>query len=83
VIYLSDIFTYNAKYFQALGLPREKWRSFANSLPGMLKLLHDVAWQFAKKLVHKVVWKAQQCMTLLGNLLKNLWMKLFGKLHSA
>ena len=54
MIYSSDLFTYNAKYFQTL--PREKWRSFANSLRSMLKLVHEVAWQFAKKLVHEVVW---------------------------
>jgi len=43
VSYLSDIFTYNAKYFQTLS--GEKCQSFAN----MLKLcskLHEVAWQF-------------------------------------
>ena len=34
----------------------------------MLKLVHEVAWQFAKKLLHEVVWQAPQCMTLLGNL---------------
>jgi len=28
-IYSNDLFTYNATYFQTL--PREKWRSFANS----------------------------------------------------
>jgi len=66
VIYSSDLFTYNAKYFQTLH--REKWRSFTNSLHSMLKRVHDVAWQFAKKLVHKVVWQAPQCMKLLGNL---------------
>jgi len=47
VICSSDLFTYNAKYFQTLS--GEKWRSFANSLRGMLKLrstLHEVAWQF-------------------------------------
>jgi len=78
VIYLSDLFTYNAEYFQTL--PREKWRSFANSLRSMLKLAHEVAWQFAKKLVyevawqfakklvHEAVWQAPQCMMLLGNL---------------
>ena len=47
VIYSSDLFTYNAKYLQTLF--GEKWRSFANSLPSMLKLhstVHEVAWQF-------------------------------------
>jgi len=47
VIYSSDLFTYNAKYFQTLS--GEKWRSFANSLRSMLKLrstVHEVAWQF-------------------------------------
>jgi len=34
----------------------------------MLKLVHEVAWQFAKKLVHEVVWQAPQSMNLLGNL---------------
>jgi len=34
----------------------------------MLKLGHEVAWQFDKKLVHEVVWQARQCMKLLGNL---------------
>jgi len=46
VIYSSDLFTYNAKYFQTLF--GEKWRSFANSLRSMLKLrstVHEVAWQ--------------------------------------
>ena len=43
----SALFTYNAKYLQTLF--GEKWRSFANSLPSMLKLrstMHEVAWQF-------------------------------------
>jgi len=66
VIYSSDLFTYNAKYFQTS--PTEKWRSFTNSLRSMLKLVHEVAWQFAKKLVHEIVWQAPQCMKLLGNL---------------
>jgi len=47
VIYSSDLFTYNAKYFQTLS--GEKWRSFASSLRGMLILrstVHGVAWQF-------------------------------------
>jgi len=44
VIFSGDLFTYNAKYFQTL--PMEKWRSFANSLRSMLKLVHEVAWQF-------------------------------------
>ena len=78
VIYSSDLFTYNAKYFQTLSM--EKQRSFANSLRSMLKLVHEVAWQFAekllyevawqfaKKLVHDIVGQAPQCMTLLGNL---------------
>jgi len=46
VIYSSNLFTYNAKYFQTSG---EKWRSFANSLHSMLKVhstVHEVAWQF-------------------------------------
>ena len=37
----------NAKYFQTLA--EEKWRSFANSLPSILKLRsteNKVAWQF-------------------------------------
>jgi len=34
----------------------------------MLKLVHEVAWQVAKKLVHEVVWQAPQSMKLLGNL---------------
>jgi len=62
----SNLFTYNVKYFQTL--PREKWQSFANSLRSMLKLVHEVAWQFPKKLVHEVAWQATQCMKLLGNL---------------
>jgi len=47
VIYSSDVFTYNAKYFQTLS--GEKWRSFAKSLRSMLKprsTLHEAAWQF-------------------------------------
>jgi len=47
VIYSSDLFTFDAKYFQTLS--GEKWRSFANSLRSMLKLrstVHKVAWQF-------------------------------------
>jgi len=47
VINSSDLFTYDAKYFQTLS--GEKWRSFANSLLSMLKLcftVHGVAWQF-------------------------------------
>jgi len=40
---------------------------FANSLRSMLKLVHEVAWQFAKKLVHEAVWQAPQCMKLLSN----------------
>jgi len=44
VIYSSDLFTYIAKCFQTL--PKEKWRFFANSLCSMLKLVHEVAWQF-------------------------------------
>jgi len=40
VIYSSDLFTYNAKYFQTLS--GEKWRSFANSLRSMLKLRSTV-----------------------------------------
>jgi len=47
VIYSSDLFTYNAKYFQTFS--GEKWRSFAKSLRNMLKLcstVHEVAWQF-------------------------------------
>jgi len=47
MIYSSDLFTYNAKYFQTLS--GEKWRFFANSLRSMLKprsTLHEVAWQF-------------------------------------
>jgi len=63
VIYSSDLFTYNAKYFQTL--PGEKWRSFPNSLRSMLKLVHEVAWQFAKKL--EVVWQAPQYIKFLGN----------------
>ena len=77
MIYSSDLFTYNAKYFQTLS--REKWRSFINSLHSMLKLVQEVAWQLAKKLVHEVVWQsakklvrevvrqAPQCMKFLGN----------------
>jgi len=47
VIYSSDLFTYNAKYFQTLS--GEKSQSFANSLRSMLKLrststVHEVAW---------------------------------------
>jgi len=44
VIYSSDLFTYNVKYFQTLS--GEKWRLFANSLRGMLKIrstLREVA----------------------------------------
>jgi len=47
VIYSSDLFTYNAKYFQTLS--GDKWRSFASSLRGMLILrstVHGVALQF-------------------------------------
>jgi len=47
VIYSSNLFTYNAKYFQALS--DEKWQSFAKSLRSMLELcstVHEVAWQF-------------------------------------
>jgi len=47
VIYSSDLFTYNAKYFQTLS--GEKWRSFASSLRSMLKLrstVYEVAWHF-------------------------------------
>jgi len=47
VIYSSDLFTYNAKYFQTLS--GEKWLCFAYSLHSMLKLrstLHEVAWKF-------------------------------------
>jgi len=44
VIYSSDLFTYNAKYFQTLR--KEKWRSFTNSLCSMLKLVHEVDWQW-------------------------------------
>jgi len=47
VIYSSDLFTYDAIYFQTLS--GEKWRSFANSLRCMLKLrsaVNKVAWQF-------------------------------------
>jgi len=47
VIYTIDLFSYNAKHFQAFS--GEKWRSFANSLRSMLKLrptVHEVAWQF-------------------------------------
>jgi len=46
VIYSSDLFTCNAKYFQTLS--GEKWRSFAYSLRSTLKLrstAHEVAWQ--------------------------------------
>ena len=49
VIYSSDLFAYNAKYFQALS--GEKWRSFANSLRSMLKCrstVNEVAWEFNK-----------------------------------
>jgi len=34
VIYTSDLFTYNAEYFQTLS--GEKWRSLASSLHSML-----------------------------------------------
>jgi len=54
VIYSSDLFTYNAKYFQTL--PWEKWWYFAKSLRSMLKFVHNVAWQ------------CSECMKLLGNL---------------
>jgi len=65
VIYSSDLFTYNAKYFQTLS--GEKWRSFANSLRSMLKLrstVHEVAWQFnnlacSSKLM--LVWPGHFC----------------------
>ena len=49
VIYSSDLFTYNAKYFQTLS--GEKWRYFANSLRSMLKcrsIVNEVAWEFNK-----------------------------------
>jgi len=36
VIYSSDLFTYNAKYYQTLS--GEKWRSFANRLRSMLNM---------------------------------------------
>ena len=42
-IYSSDLFTNNAKYLQTLF--GEKWQSFSNSLPSMLKLrskMHEV-----------------------------------------
>jgi len=56
VIYSSDLFTYNVKYFQTLSA--EKCRSFANYLLSMLKFrstVHNVAWEFKafKMLVHK------------------------------
>jgi len=47
VIYSSNLFPCNAKYFQTLS--GKKWPSFANSLRRMLKFritVHDVAWQF-------------------------------------
>jgi len=47
VIYSSDLFRYNAEYFQTLSVA--KWRSFAKSLRSMLKLrstVHEVAWKF-------------------------------------
>ena len=47
MIYSSNLFTCNTKYFQTLF--GEKWWSFAYSLCSMLKLrstLHEVAWQF-------------------------------------
>jgi len=47
VICSSNEFTCNAQYFQTLS--GEKWRSFTNSLRGMLNLrstLHGLAWQF-------------------------------------
>jgi len=43
VTYSSDLFTYNANYFQTIS--GKKWRSFANSLRSMLKLrstVHEV-----------------------------------------
>jgi len=49
VIYSSDLFTYNTKYFQTLS--GQKWRTFINCLRSMLKLrstLHEDAWQFTK-----------------------------------
>ena len=49
VMYSSDLFTYNAKYLQTLF--EEKWRSFANSLPSMLKFhatVHDVVRQLLR-----------------------------------
>ena len=39
-VYLSYLFTYNAKYLQTLH--EEKWRSFANSLRSVLKLRSTV-----------------------------------------
>jgi len=45
VIYTSDLFTYNAKYFQTFS--GEKWGSFAKSLRSMLRLrstVNEVAW---------------------------------------
>jgi len=47
VISSSDLFTYNAKYFQTF--VGEKWRFFADSLCSMLKLrstVHEVVCQF-------------------------------------
>ena len=40
MIYSSDLLAYNAKYFQTLFVG--KWRSFANSLPIMLKFRSTV-----------------------------------------
>jgi len=61
VIYSSDLFTYNAKYFQTLR--GDKWRSSTNSLHSMLKLVHEVAWHFAKNFGMKLfgnltIWRA-------------------------
>ena len=49
VIYSSDFFTCNVKYLQILF--GEKWRSFAQSLPSMLKLrfkVHEVVNQLLR-----------------------------------
>jgi len=52
VIYSSDLFKYNTKYFQTLSV--EKWRSFANSLRSMPKLRSTVH----KLLGNLTIWPA-------------------------
>jgi len=56
VIYSSDLFTYNAKYFRTLPKEKWQWRSFTNSLHSMPKLVHEVVWQ-APQCMDEVSWQ--------------------------